>query len=170
MFEGKNVYEIFKNESGGHRWQRVPPTEKRGRVQTSTVTVSVFESKRIQGDLFKTSDVKYTATVGSGPGGQHRNKTASCITATHIPTGINVKIDQKSQHQSKAVATQVLNIRVNEHYESISNGKQNNSRKDQIGSGMRGDKVRTYREKDDLVVDHRTNKKKKLSKWIKGIW
>lgn len=169
LFSGEGANALFGDEAGGHRWQRVPETEKRGRVQTSTVTVAVLSAETKAGS-FDLNDVTFTATTGTGPGGQHRNKTASCIEAVHEPTGIKARIDGRSQHRNKAVATKVLAARWKALQDEIAAAEKNSVRRGQIGAGMRGDKIRTYRTKDDRVVDHRTGEKKSLTKWMKGEW
>lgn len=115
-------------------------------------------------------DVSFTYTRGSGPGGQHRNKTESCVTAVHRPSGLQARVDLRSQHQSKAMALRVLAARVKEAEVSRVGERQNQTRREQIGSGMRGDKIRTYRTQDNLVTDHRTGAKWKLDRWMKGEW
>lgn len=168
---GNSAKKIFQNECGGHRWQRIPPTEKRGRIQTSTVTVAVLDPLDVTGAKLDLNDVEFSTTKGSGPGGQNRNTTDSCVIAIHKPSGMVVRIDnERSQHQNKATALNVLAARL---YESAKNEvilNRQNARKSQIGSGMRGDKIRTYRSQDNYVIDNRTNKKHKLSKWLKGNW
>jgi peptide chain release factor 1 len=166
---GAGATALFGNEGGGHRWQRIPPTERSGRVHTSTVTVAVLEPGRVVGNPIA-RDVDITTARGSGPGGQHRNKTESCVTATHRPTGITVKIDMKSQHQSRSMALAVLAGRLYAMQRNQLLASENDSRKQQVGSGMRGDKIRTYRSQDDRVVDHRTGKRWVLSRWIRGEW
>lgn len=168
---GQGVKAIFKDEAGGHRWQRVPPTEKRGRVQTSTVTVAVLDPDTVVGQALDPRDVDITTARGSGPGGQNRNKTESCVIAKHKPTGIQVRIDnERSQQQNRATAMKVLAAKLYQLSASQAMASKNDQRKQQVGSGMRGDKVRTYREQDDQVTDHRTGKKWQLNKWIKGVW
>lgn len=165
---GDGAKELFKDESGGHRWQRIPPTEKRGRVHTSTVTVAVLDpNAKVKIDM---NDVEIKTQRGSGPGGQHRNKTESCVTVVHKPTGETVRIDQRSQHRSRELALQVLRGRLNN--QALQNVVSNRSkeRKRQVGSGMRGDKVRTYRVRDNQVTDHRSGQKWKLDSWLKGDW
>lgn len=170
MVRGEGAKELFENESGGHRWQRVSPTERHGRVHTSTITVAVLDLESNDSYQIRENDIEFVASRGSGPGGQHRNKTESCITATHRPTGTSVRIDTKSQYQSKKIALQVLKARLSELDRFKKQIDQNKARQDQIGSGMRGDKIRTYREKDDQITDHRSNKKSSLGNWLKGNW
>ena len=168
---GQNARVTFQNEGGGHRWQRCPPTEKRGRIQTSTVTVAVLDPDAVMGQALNYSDVDIVTTRGSGPGGQNRNKTDSCVIATHRPTGIAVRIDnERSQHQNKAMAYKVLAARLYEAERERIAAARENDRRQQVGSGMRGDKVRTYRTQDDQVNDHRTGQRWRLQDWVKGIW
>jgi len=168
---GQNARTTFQNEGGGHRWQRCPPTEKRGRIQTSTVTVAVLDPDAVMGQALNYNDVDIVTTRGSGPGGQNRNKTDSCVIATHRPTGIAVRIDnERSQHQNKAMAYKVLAARLYEAERERIAAVRENDRRQQVGSGMRGDKVRTYRTQDDQVNDHRTGQRWRLQDWVKGIW
>lgn len=155
-------------ESGGHRWQRIPPTERKGRVHTSTVTVAVIPKGKVVDLEIRPEDLEEFVQRGSGPGGQHRNKTESCVTLRHKPTGIEVRIDMRSQHRSRAKALQILTERVLATRKVIAHKALNGSRADQIGSGMRGDKIRTYREQDGMVTDHRSGNKTRLSIVLKG--
>lgn len=169
LLTGSDDLKILLTESGGHRWQRIPPTERKGRVHTSTVTVAVFEVKeRSQWEL-KDSDIKTFTTKDSGPGGQHRNKTESCVIMRHLPTGIEAKASMKSQHQNKKTARAMLEARVSNFLSQIDRQSHENDRKTKVGSGMRGDKIRTYREQDDLVTDHISGKKARLSKILTGM-
>lgn len=168
---GPGCKALFANEGGGHRWQRVPPNEKRGRVQTSTVTVAVLDPDTIVGSALNSKDVEITTARGSGPGGQNRNKTESCVIATHRPSGIQVRIDnERSQHQNKAMALKVLAARLYEVERERVFTQRLKERRDQVGTGQRGDKVRTYRTQDDQVTDHRTGVKVRLSRWYDGDW
>lgn len=155
-------------EAGGHRWQRVPPTEHRGRVHTSTVTIAVFEIKDEVNWVLRDSDIETFTTKDSGPGGQHRNKTESCVIMRHLPTGLEAKASTKSQHQNRRVARMMLEGRVQSHYNGLAKAQQDANRKAQVGSGMRGDKVRTYREQDDIVTDHISGAKCRLSDILIG--
>lgn len=156
------------DEAGGHRWQRVPPTEKRGRVHTSTVTVSVMEMLPVQKFSLADRDIRVETTRDTGPGGQHRNTTDSCVVMTHIPTGIKAKAAARSQHENRRTARELLEARVAEHFHATQNHAVNHLRKAQVGSGMRGDKIRTYREKDDTVTDHRSGRKCRLTDILDG--
>ena len=134
------------------------------------MTVAVLDPE--DGERFKLNeaDVEIRTTRGSGPGGQHRNKTDSCVIATHTPTGMSVRIDSKSQHQNRALALQVLAARLADEAAERNRFARDASRKEQMGSGMRGDKVRTYRSQDDRVTDHRTNRTWSLKAWTRGTW
>ncbi len=99
-------------EAGGHRFQRVPPTERRGRVQTSTITVSAFEILPEQQYKLRDQDIKIFTTTAGGPGGQHQNKTQSAVVMRHIPTGIEASSSERCQHQNKRIARAVLEARV----------------------------------------------------------
>lgn len=140
-------------------------------MQTSTVTVAVLDPDAVSGDPLDVRDVDITTSRGSGPGGQNRNKIESCVVAVHRPTGIQVRIDsERSQHQNKATAMKVLAARLYQSQRDAATAGRNADRRQQVGSGQRGDKVRTYRTQDDQVVDHRTGVKLRLSKWYDGNW
>ena len=148
-------------ETGGHRWQRVPPTERNGRVHTSTVTVVALIIPEKSDWSLNERDIEVFTKRSSGAGGQHVNKTESCVVMRHVPTGIEAKSALKCQHQNRREARSMLEARVKslqekKMYEEISDKRR------EKGSGMRGDKIRTYREKDDIVIDHRTDKKYRL--------
>lgn len=168
---GAGAKRLFENEGGGHRWQRVPPTEKRGRVQTSTVTVAVLDDEQVVGERLDQRDVDITTTRGSGPGGQNRNKIESCVIAVHRPTGLTVRIDnERSQSQNRATALRMLAARLYQAASEHAKSERDQLRREQVGTGMRADKVRTYREQDDQVTDHRTGQKWRLKQWRRGEW
>ena len=169
--DGPGAFELFRNEAGGHRWQRIPPTEQNGRRHSSTFTVAVLNNSK-NDDVFDENQVEFEATVGHGPGGQHRNRTASAIRATHKPSGITVFIqNERSQFANKARALEIIKSRVLESLSNVAHGKINNVRKDQIGSGERSDKIRTVQEQNDKVIDHRSHKQISVSSYLKGeIW
>ena len=135
-----------------------------------TSTVTVFAIEVISEEKFKLldRDLRIETTRDTGPGGQHRNTTDSCVVMTHIPTGLKSKAASRSQHENRRTARAVLESRVAEHYAQLKFGAHNKLRLDQVGSGMRGDKIRTYRERDDQAIDHRTEKKAKLSFILRG--
>jgi len=168
---GKHAVETFKDEPGGHRWQRIPPTEKRGRVQTSTVTIAVLTEPTETQVALRDADLEITTMRGSGAGGQHRNKTDSAVRIRHIPTGIEVRCEsERSQTQNKETAKAVLRARLWEVTRVALDGKRAFDRKRQIGSGMRGDKRRTIRVRDDVVNDHETGRQWKFSDYERGRW
>lgn len=110
---GKKAAALFEDESGGHRWQRIPPNEKRGRVHTSTVTVAILPEPTETEVKLDPKDLDIKATRGSGPGGQHRNKTETCISIKHIPTGLMVRCDEeRSQGLNKDLALALLRARI----------------------------------------------------------
>lgn len=161
----------FSGEPGGHRWQRVPPTEKRGRTHTSTVTVAVMPHKEEHLQQLNMKEVEVTTTRGDGPGGQHRNKTESAVVAAHLPTGERVRIESdRSQHKNRATALAVLAERVHARRIAATEAREGASRRAQVGSGQRGDKVRTYRTQDNSVRDHRDGRRWQLDRWLRGEW
>jgi peptide chain release factor 1 len=168
LVRGEGAEEFF-NEAGGHRVQHVSPTDKNKRVHTSTITVAVLSVKG-SSTCLHLSDVEIITTRGSGPGGQHRNKVETCVIATHKPSGLSVRIDGRSQVANKKTALEVLATRIEALQRAMIHSCINKNRQDQVGSGQRGDKIRTYRVRDNLIIDHRTGKKWRFDQWILGIW
>jgi peptide chain release factor 1 len=158
VFSGSDPKKIFNNEQGVHSWHRVPPTEKKGRVHTSSITVVILEDNNYKEKNLSTNEVKIETTRGQGPGGQHRNTTDSTVVITHESTGIKVVRNGRCQHKNKAEALIELTKRVNEFYRCGHNSIDIEHRRGQIGNGERSDKRRTYRVKDNSVSDHITNK------------
>jgi peptide chain release factor 1 len=158
---------LLYNESGGHRIQRVPPTERKGRVHTSTVTVAIVDPSTHSTEL-KESDLKIEWFSGTGAGGQHRNKHQNSCRLAHSPTGIVVTAQTRSRQSSLLEAKKALQERVDFIMSSAHNGNVASDRKQQVGSGMRGDKIRTYRFQDDVVKDHLTNKVASVKKVLAG--
>ncbi|MCA9196551.1 MAG: peptide chain release factor 1 [Planctomycetales bacterium] len=157
-FEGEGVYRELQYESGGHRVQRVPETETKGRVHTSAATVAVLpEPEDVEVDL-KPDDYRKDTCRASGPGGQKVNKTDSAVRLTHYETGIVVTIqDEKSQHKNYAKALRVLKSRLYEHKLREENEKRSSERKSLVGSGDRSQRIRTYNFPENRVTDHRIN-------------
>lgn len=137
-------------------------------MHTSTVTVAVFPINDTGCSELDLREVEFFTTRGSGPGGQHRNTTDSVVTVRHVPTGLTAKAASKSQHDNKRTALRVLAARVKEAARSILVNRQNDVRCNQIGSGMRGDKIRTYRQQDDRATDHRNGARARLSDILEG--
>lgn len=156
-------------ESGGHRWQRVPPTERRDRVHTSTVTVVVMPVLEPQSWGIADRDLEITTMRGSGAGGQHRNRTESAVRMRHLPTGLEVRIcSERSQHRNKDIARAILEGRVKAALSGATTRDRDAQRKELAGSGERGDKGRTYRVRDDQVTDHRSGKRASLKRVLAG--
>lgn len=152
---GKGAKKTFEHESGGHRWQHVPANEKRGRVQTSTVTVAVLEEPKEADLRIEERDIEWMTCRGSGAGGQHRNTTDSAVQMTHLPTGVRVRVEsERSQHQNRDTAYRILRARVYEARQAATSKARDASRKAQVGSGMRADKIRTIRAQDGLSLIH----------------
>lgn len=159
----------LKREAGGHRWQRIPPTERRGRVHTSTVTVAVLELSSGSGVVLREQDLVWETMRGSGAGGQHRNTTDSAVRVRHLPTGVEAYCcSNRSQHQNRAAAREVLVARISKIMNDNESCRSRATRKGQIGSGQRGDKIRTYRVRDGVVIDHLTNRKLRLADVLAG--
>ncbi|HUY88339.1 MAG TPA: peptide chain release factor 1 [Pirellulales bacterium] len=154
--EGEGVYRELQYESGGHRVQRVPETEAKGRIHTSAATVAVMpEPEDVEIDL-KSDDYRIDLFCASGPGGQHVNKTTSAVRLTHYETGIVVSCqDEKSQHKNKAKALRVLKTRLYEHKRALEHAKRAEERKTLVGSGDRSERIRTYNFPENRVTDHR---------------
>lgn len=169
-FSGRGANALFAGEAGGHRWQRIPPNEKRGRIHTSSVTVAVLEPDDSSGFKFDIEYVEFTFTKGSGPGGQRRNKTETCVVALHRPTGISVRSDLAHQEKSKKEALRLLIERVSASKRKEKSLKRNDVRTGQVGAGYRGEKIRTYRQQENIIIDHLSGKKTSLSKWLNGEW
>ena len=155
--EGAGAYSNLKFESGAHCVKRVPVTESQGRVHTSTATVAVLpELDEIDDIVINPADLKTDTFRASGAGGQHVNKTDSAIRITHLPTGTIVECqEERSQHKNRARAMSLLKARLLDAERSKQSEAQAQSRRLQVGTGDRSQRIRTYRYKDNLVTDHR---------------
>ena len=156
--EGEGVYRAMQYESGGHRVQRVPETEAKGRIHTSAATVAVMpEPEDVEIDI-KPDDYRKDLFCASGPGGQHVNKTQSAVRLTHLASGIVVQCqDEKSQHKNFAKALRVLKTRLYEHIREQEHAKRSQERKTLVGSGDRSQRIRTYNFPENRLTDHRIN-------------
>jgi len=157
------------NEPGGHRIQRVPPTERKGRVHTSTVTVAIVDAEGpAKQQTIPNSDLRIEWYSGTGAGGQHRNKHQNSCRITHIPSGVVATAQCRSRENSLAEAMSTIQERIDNQVKHLYNNNIASNRKQQVGSGMRGDKIRTYRFQDDVVKDHMTDRTASVKKVLAG--
>ena len=146
----------------------MPPTERKGRVHTSTVTVAVLPVPEPSQFRLRDADIEMRFTKDTGPGGQHRNKTESAVVLTHRPTGIQAKSADRCQHANRRQARAVLEARVAEHFSEIDRTRLDADRRRPVGSGERGDKIRTYCLQHDAVTDHRSARRTSAARVLEG--
>lgn len=157
---GEGVYDELKMESGVHRVQRVPATESRGRIHTSTASVAVLPQVASREVVINPGDLEVSFFRSSGPGGQNVNKVETAVRVRHIPTGIIVSSQkERSQARNKEVAMEILRAKFYESEKKARESKVGGIRREQIGTGERAEKVRTYNFPQDRITDHRIGKK-----------
>lgn len=166
--------EGFRHETGMQRVQRVPVTERGGRVHTSTVSVAILDENRTTTRL-EDRDLARRWHSGTGAGGQHRNKTQNCLELTHVPTGISVSANGRSRKDNEREALRLLEIRLAEGERSSHRARMDDDRRAQAGSGSRsGERIRTWRFQEGMVIDHRTGRSVPVKtirrKGIESIW
>lgn len=167
QISGNYAESIFKNESGGHRWQHAPT----GRVHTSTITIAVLPEPTLQELTIHPSELNIITTRGGGKGGQNRNKVETCVVVTHIPTNTTVRCEtERSQGQNKEIALKTLRARLWDNIQHQQHKTQSYIRNAQIGSGMRGDKRRTIQVQHNIVKDHVDGRKWQYEDYRNGKW
>jgi peptide chain release factor 1 len=169
---GAGARELFAGEAGGHRFQRIPPTEKRGRVQSSTITIAVLDEAVAELPLvIPEHELEWSTCRSSGDGGQHLQKTDSAVQVKHVPTGMLVRSEQgRSQHKNRELALERLRAKLADAQRTAAHAARDAERRGQVGSGMRGDKRRTIRVQDDSVVDHLTGRTWRYRDYVRGAW
>lgn len=168
---GRDAARVFEGESGGHRWQRVPPNDRRGRVQTSTITVVVLPEPTAVEVVLDERDLAWSTCRASGDGGQHLQKTESAVQVRHRPSGLAVRCEsERSQLQNRATALGILRARLLARATEAQRSAREAERRAQAGSGERGDKRRTIREQDGFVTDHVTGQRWSFRDYVRGHW
>lgn len=166
---GEDSAKAFQHEPGGHRVQRVPPTEKRGRVHSSSVTVAVLPVPSERDVVLLDRDLTWKVCRGSGPGGQSVNTTDSAVQLTHEPSGISVRCqNERSQQQNRRSALALLRSKLVEAQDVAAGSARSRDRRSQLGTGMRGDKVRTIAFQRGEVVDHRLGTRMRIKEYVEG--
>jgi peptide chain release factor 1 len=171
-FRAEGPVGCFEHEAGGHRWQRIPPTERRGRVHTSTVTVAVLpEPSETELPELPAAELEWSTCRGSGAGGQKRNKTETTVVLRHRPSGVSVRCeDSRDQRTNRRLALRYLRARLWEDRRKAEATARAKDRKAQVGVGARGDKRRTIRTQDGTVTDHVLGLRWRLRDYLRGEW
>ncbi|MEY4440993.1 MAG: peptide chain release factor 1, peptide chain release factor 1 [Candidatus Parcubacteria bacterium] len=153
---GQDIYKKLRYETGVHRVQRIPKTESKGRVHTSTASVAILPMRKKTKITLRPEDLEIETSRSGGKGGQNVNKVETAVRIVHKPTGFDVRSTaQRSQIKNKETALAILTARVEQHYEQIEEAKYSNERKEQIGTSDRSEKIRTYNFPQNRITDHR---------------
>jgi peptide chain release factor 1 len=153
---GQDIYKKLRYETGVHRVQRIPKTESKGRVHTSTASVAILPMRKKSKIVLRPEDLEIETSRAGGKGGQNVNKVETAVRIVHLPTGFDVRSTaQRSQLKNKETALAILTARVEQHFEAIEAAKYSADRKDQIGTSDRSEKIRTYNYPQNRVTDHR---------------
>lgn len=168
---GEFAWDAFQHDVGGHRFQRAAPNDKKGRIHTSTITVAVLSEPTPKQLVIHPGDLEWKFSRGSGAGGQNRNKTDSAVDLTHRPTGVVVHCEtERSQLQNKANALALLRSRIWEAQRSQELAQRSKERREQVGTGQRGDKNWTVRYQDGIVTYEPTRQKFRLREYLAGSY
>lgn len=166
---GASAAYAFQHDAGGHRYQRIAPNDKKGRVHSSTVTVAIMVEPTPTQLVIHPGDLDWKFTRGSGAGGQNRNVTNSSVDLTHLPTGVVVHCEsERSQTQNKANALAMLRSRLWQAQKEREHAQRSKDRKGQVGTGERSDKTWTVRMTDEIVTHHASGQKFTLREYLSG--
>jgi peptide chain release factor 1 len=169
--DGAAAAEAFRDEAGGHRWQRVPDSEKHGRVHSSTVTVAVLPEPTATEVVVHPGDLEWSFSRGSGPGGQNKNKLETAVDLVHRPTGVRVHCEsERSQHENKRIALAALRARLWQAQQEADTRARADLRRGQVGSAERSEKRRTVAVQRGQVVDHVTGRRWDIKAYLAGRW
>jgi peptide chain release factor 1 len=153
---GQDIYKQLRYETGVHRVQRIPKTESKGRVHTSTASIAILPMRKKSKIVLRPEDLEIETSRAGGKGGQNVNKVETAVRIVHLPTGFDVRSTaQRSQLKNKETALSILTAKVEQYYEDIENAKYSSERKEQIGTSDRSEKIRTYNFPQNRITDHR---------------
>jgi len=169
LIKEESAYTSLKNESGVHRVQRVPATEKHGRIHTSTATVAILPAIPSTEVKINPQEIEFQAFRAGGHGGQNVNKVSTAVRLKHLPTGIVIECQaQRSQQQNRELAMQMLRSKIYQKQEQKCRAELDQTRREAVGHGKRAEKIRTYNYPNNRVIDHRISKKFRLEDIIEG--